>query len=67
MEPIQQLSKILLLVRIFDFHVKVWFCIVKNLAVDLLLSTPFIDRSIRGIYLAREKWYPTIQKRYPFS
>lgn len=31
-------------------HARTWFCTGENLAVDLLLGTPFRDRWIRGIF-----------------
>lgn len=33
-----------------DLHDRVWFDIVKTLAVDQLVGTSYIDRFIRGIF-----------------
>lgn len=38
-----------------DQRARVWFYIVPNLVVDLLLGTPIIDRFIRGIFPADRK------------
>lgn len=35
-----------------------WFGVVKNLAVDVLLGTSFIDRRIWGIFLIEQKFVP---------
>lgn len=56
--PILLDGTILLFVKIGELRVRVWFGIVKNLAVDILLGTSFIDRYIQGIFLSERKILP---------
>lgn len=57
-EPLRIVETILLHVRLGDLRVEVWFGIVHNLAVDILIGTPFIDCFTRGIFLAECKVVP---------
>lgn len=41
-----------------NIHVCVWFGIVENLAVDVLVETSFIKGSVRSIFLAEGKVVP---------
>lgn len=49
---------ILLQIRPYDLCVTVGFDIAHNLAVDMLLGTPFIDRLICEIFPANSKVVP---------
>lgn len=49
---------ILLHVQLGDLRVRVWFGVVKNLAVSVLLGTSFIDRFVTGIFPPERKVVP---------
>lgn len=38
-----------------DLHLRAWFGLVANLAVDVLLGTSFINRCIKGIFPSERK------------
>lgn len=59
------LGTVLLIVRIENFLVKVWFRIIENSAADILFGTPFIDRYIRGIFPGNRKLYRLTLAQYP--
>lgn len=49
---------ILILVVIDALHVRAWFGVVKNIAVDVFLNTSFIDSCIRRIIPSERKIVP---------
>lgn len=57
-EPLRMEGTILHQVRRNDVCIRAWFCIVRNLAVNMLLCTSFIDRFIHGIFPAKRKAVP---------
>lgn len=54
-QPLHVKEKILLHVRFEYLCVEAWFGIVFNLAVDIFISTSFIDKLIRGIFPSKRK------------
>lgn len=44
-----------LFVLMGDLRVCIWFGVVKNLVIDLLLGTSFINRCIRGVFPSERK------------
>lgn len=44
--------------KICDLPVRVWFGVVDNLAVDVLLGTSFIDLCIQGLFPGEQKVVP---------
>lgn len=57
-EPLTFLETILLLVHIGTLRDEVWFGLVENLAVDILLGTHYIERYIRRIFPGERKGVP---------
>lgn len=59
-QPLHMDSKILphLHLRFGTLCVRVWFSIIRNIAVDMLLDTWFIDRIILGIFPSKWKVVP---------
>lgn len=47
-----------LFVRMGDLCVYAWFGVIRNLAVDVVLGTSFIDSCIRGIFPSERKVVP---------
>lgn len=56
-------EKILFYVRLGDLRARVWFGIIHNLAVDMLLHTSFIDNFICGIIPAKHEVVPWLSHR----
>lgn len=50
---IQIMGIIFLFRRIGNLYVRVWFGTVRNLPAEVLLGTPYINRSVCGIFLGR--------------
>lgn len=57
-QPSRMHGKILLYIQFGALIVRIWFGIVPNLAVDILLSSSFIDRIFCGIFLSEQKVVP---------
>lgn len=58
-------GSIFLFVQTGRLHVKVWYGTVENVAVDILLGTPYIYRSIREILSGDRKVVPCHPDRVP--
>lgn len=49
-QPVRSEGVIQLYLQTGDLDIRVWFRVVEDLAVDILLGTSFIDRNIQGMF-----------------
>lgn len=57
-QSIRSERDILLLLQIGDLRIYLWFKVVKDLTIDLLLGTSFIHRYVRGTFISKSKLVP---------